>query len=208
MCTIILLENHQKKSRKKCTPANTVEIPNENKTITDFIGYMASEVSEIQNSPWQKPLEQREQEDQKEFAERYNDVLAAAPRTAEGKLRYFANVMLNLLPFVFHGRQKNLFFSDFSMFYLSEFDAAYFEYHNNNENFEKEYPFRFTALDADSLENAIQDCLWQIINSNDKPEIMWQASRIFELYHNMLDYFSPYNIEKELALSPFPLNKL
>ena len=163
MCTIILLENHQKKSRKKCTPANTVEIPNENKTITNFIGYMASKVSEIQNSPWQKPLEQREQEDQKEFAERYNDVLAAAPRTAEGKLRYFANVMLNLLPSVFHGRQKNLFFSDFSMFYLSEFDAAYSQYCNVNQEYEKEYPFRFPLLEANALEKELQDCLQQII---------------------------------------------
>lgn len=190
MSNIILFKNHQKKSRKKCIPAKTVEIPNESKTITDFIGYMASEVSGIQNTPWRRPLDPSEKENQKEFAERYNDVLAAAPRTDEGKLRYFANVMLNLLPSVFHDRQKNLFFSDFSMFYLSEFDAAYYEYRSNNKNFEKEYPFRFPTLDADSLENAIQDCLWQIINSNDKTETMWQASRLFELYHIMLDYFS------------------
>lgn len=191
MSNIILLENHQKKSREKCTPAKIVEISNESKTITDFIGYMASEVSGIQNSPWRKPLEEREKEEQKEFEERYNDVLATAPRTNEGKLRYFADVMLNLLPFVFHDRQKNLFFSDFSMFYLSEFDSAYSQYSSENQKYEKEYPFRFPSLDTDSLEAAIHDCLWQITNSNERTEIMWQASRLFELYHNMLDYFSP-----------------
>lgn len=190
MSNIILLENHQKKSMKKYTPAKTVEIPNESKTITDFIEYMASEVSGIQNKPWRKPLEQREKEEQKEFEERNNDILVAAPHTNEAKLRYFADVMLNLLPSVFHDRQKNLFFSDFSIFYLSEFDAAYGQYRSENQKYEKEYPFRFPSLDADSLENAIQDCLWQITNSNDKTEIMWQASRLFELYHSMLDYFS------------------
>lgn len=197
MSNIILFKNHQKKSRKKCTPAKTVEIPNESKIITDFIGYIASEVSEIQNNPWRKPLDQREKEEQKEFEERYNDILTAAPHSNEDKLRYFANVMLNLIPSVFHDRHKNQFFSDFSMFYLSEFDAAYSQYCNVNQEYEKEYPFRFPLLEANALEKELQDCLQQIIfpspakSRKERAEIvMWQASRLFELYHNMLDYFS------------------
>lgn len=185
MVNIILFENHW----KKCTPAKTVEICSENSSLTDFIGYMASEVSRIQSKLWTKPLEEREKEERNEFEEKYCDVLAAAPISRSDRISYFANVMLCLLPYVFHDRHKKQFFSDFSMFYLSEFDAAYCEYRSNNEKYEKEYPFQFPSLDADILENALQDCLHQIIHSNDKTEIMWQASRLFELYHNMLDCF-------------------
>ena len=191
MGDIIVFENYRKKGWKKDTIANTVEISNENKSLTDFVEYMVAEVSKMQKKPWRKPLEEREEEEQNKFEERYCDVLAAVPHTNEGKLRYFANVMLHLLPSVFHDRHKNQFFSDFSMFYLSEFDAAYCEYHNRNKKYEKDYPFRFPSLDTNALENALQDCLRKIINSNDKTEIMWQSSRLFELYHNMLDSFSP-----------------
>lgn len=190
MRDIIIFENYQKKAGRKDIPAKTVEISNEDRSITDFVRYMAAEVSKIQKKPLGKLLEKREDEERNEFEEKHCDVLAAAPISCSDRISYFANILLYLLPSVFHNRHKNQFFSDFSMFYLFEFDAAYCEYRSDNKNYEKEYPFRFPSLDADALENALQNCLRQIVHSNDKTEIMWQASRLFELYHNMLDSFS------------------
>lgn len=86
---------------------------------------------------------------------------------------------------------------DFSEFYLSEFDTAFSQYRNENQEYEQNYPFRFSPLpDPYTLEKELQDCLQQLItpspakSSREKAEIiMWQAYRLFELYHNMADLF-------------------
>lgn len=92
---------------------------------------------------------------------------------------------------------------DFSKFYLTEFDTAYTQYHSENQEYENEYPFRFTTLDADALEKELQDCLQQIIassstkNRKERAEIiMWQACRLFELFHNIEELFSWENFVK------------
>ncbi len=183
MGEIILLEKYQDMKQKK---RESTEY------IATLLSHMASEVSNILNKPGIEMMEGREIQERKMFEERYKDVISQAPDSAEAQLQYFASVLSNFLSAIFHGEQKDQFntFMDFSEFYLSEFDTAYCEYRNDNKKYEKEYPFRFPSLEADSLENAMQNCLQQIINSNDKTEIMWQTSRLFELYHNMLDYFN------------------
>ena len=46
-------------------------------------------------------------------------------------------------------------------------------------------------MEIDALENELQHCLQQIISlsptksSKDTTELMWQACRLFELYHNI-----------------------
>lgn len=190
MKKIVSLKNCRERHQNKTENTQISGYCEHNKNFNTFLRYMASESTKILESPKRELFEKREKEERKEFDERYSNMLATAPQTNEGKLKYFAYIMLNLLPSVFHGEQKNQFFTDYSILYLSEFDTAYCEYRNDNKKYEKEYPFRFPLLAGDSLENAIQSCLRQIINSKDKTEIMWQASRHFELYHNMLNYFS------------------
>lgn len=105
---------------------------------------------------------------------------------------------IGFLPFIFHGRWQDRYkaYSDFSEFYLSEFDDAYYSFHSANQKYEKEYPFQFPPREADILENELWDCLTKLIslfpekNNSNITEIMWQSCKLFELYHNLDDLFS------------------
>lgn len=145
MGDIILLKKYQDMKQKK---------QESTESIVTLLSHMASEVSKILDKSGIEMMEEREIQERKRFEERYKNVLSQAPDSAEAQLQYFANVMLKFLPTIFHGEWKNRFdaYMNFSEFYLSEFDTAYSQYHDTNEKYEKEYPFRFTTLDADALE--------------------------------------------------------
>lgn len=186
MSDIILLEKYQDMKQKK--QENTED-------IAALLSHMASEVSKTLDKSRIEMMKEREIQERKRVEERYKDVLSQTPDSAEAQLQYFAGVMSNFLPAIFHGEWKDRFnsYMDFSEFYLTEFDAAYAQYHSENQEYEKEYPFRFSPLpDPDSLEKKLHNCLQQIIaqspakSSREKAEIiMWQACRLFELYHNL-----------------------
>lgn len=199
MCKIISFEKHWDKKQRNKESTKTIEFYEYNENINAFLGYTATEISNIPDKPGIEKLIEMEKEDRKKFEERYSDVLTTAPFTNEGKIQYFAGIMLNFLPMIFHGQWKDSFnaFIDFSEFYLSEFDTAYTQYCSEYQEYEKEYSFRFIPLDTAALENEMHDCLTQLIclsatkNCREKAEgIMWQACRLFELYHNMADLFS------------------
>lgn len=126
----------------------------------------------------------------KKFEQKYKDVLSVAPRSDIDKIQYFASIMLNFLPSIFHGKQEERLnaYIDFSEFYLLEFDMAYSQYRKENQKHEKEYLFRFTPLKPNILEHKLHDSLTQLSakNNREKAEIiLWQACRLFELYHLM-----------------------
>ncbi len=194
---IISFEKQQKRKQKREKSAKTTEYYAYNENINSFLSHMASRVTKILGRPGIENLIENEKEDRKKFEERYRDMLVA-PISNIDKIQYFAGIMLNILPSVFHGERKDRFnaYMDFSEFYLSEFDTAYSQYHSTNQQYKKEYPFRFIHLESDALEKELQDCLEQLVslasakNSRKKAEIiMWQACRLFELYHNMVNLF-------------------
>lgn len=198
MGEIILFQKYWDRKQKKKEDIKSTEHYEYNENIDAPLNYMSSEISKTLDKPGLESFADRENKERKEFEEKYSDILTAAPVTNEGKIQYFANVMLEFLPKIFHGKQKRRFnaYMDFSEFYLSEFDTAYDQYRSKNQEYEKEYPFRFTPLDADTLEKELQDCLILLAsfpptkNSRERAEIiMWQACRLFELYHCLDDLF-------------------
>lgn len=198
MCKIISFEKHCYR-KQKTKEIKSTEYYEYDENIYALLESMASEVSEILDGSGIENLIEREKEDRKKFEEKYKDVLLRAPSSAEAQIQYFAGVMLNFLPLIFHSKYENRFdaYIDFSEFYLFEFDTAYSQYCNENQKYEKEYPFRFPQLDANTLERELQNCLQQIItpspvkSSRERAKvIMWQACILFELYHNMTDLFS------------------
>lgn len=206
MGKIILFNKHQNRNKKTHKAKQIIENSNGNENLDEFIEYMSSEVSKILDKPETNSFADIEKKERKEFEEKYKDVLSQAPDTAEAQIQYFAGIMLEFLPMIFHGEQKDRFdaYMDFSEFYLSEFDIAYSQYHNEHQKYEKEYPFRFIPLSADTLENELQDCLLQIINSSSAKSsnkrtgiIMWQTCKLFELYHNIIDLFSEKTTKKK-----------
>jgi len=199
MGKIILLKKHKNRNKKPDRATQSDEIPNNTENLAEFIEYMASKASEIVDSHDSELLGKREEDRRKEFEKRYKDVLSAAPISETDKIPYYANVMLDLLPAIFHSQTEEDRFDiymDFSEFYLCEFDSAYYQYHKKNQQYEKEYLFRFVPMEADELKNTLQKCLQQIISlspaksSQEKSEIMWQVCRFFELYHILDNIFS------------------
>ena len=135
-----------------------------------------------------------ERDIRKKFEQDHKDILLSAPIYDADRIQYFAGVLLDFLPLIFHNSNcecRYKAYMDFSEFYLSEFDTAYNNFHKNYQNLEKEYLFRFPKMEIDALENELQHCLQQIISlsptksSKDTTELMWQACRLFELYHNI-----------------------
>lgn len=195
MGKIISFEKHRDKRQRKRERLKAFECTD---NIDTILHYMVSEVSNILDKSDIDTLNEKENIERRKFKKRYSDVLSAAPISNAGRISYFANVMLNLLPLLFHGEYKNRLnsYMDFSEFYLLEFDTAYCQYLNENKEYEKEYPFQFSPLGTDTLEHELQDCLEQIIslspaiNSKEKSKIMWQACRLFELHHILVDLFS------------------
>ena len=204
MKKIISFEKHW--NRKQNEEIKTTEHYESKDNMDAFLGYMTSEVSKIQDKPGTEILIYWEKEDRKKFEKRYSDVLARASISAADRIQFFAGVMLHLLPSIFHGKYERRYesYMDFSKFYLTEFDTAFSQYRNEKKEYEQEYPFRFSPLaDSVALENELQNYLQQLIapspakSSREKAEIiMWQACRLFELFHNIEELFSGENFEK------------
>ena len=200
MHEIISLERYMNRQQNNPQKTTISGYRRDNETLNTFIQYIASETAKILDNPRIALLEKKEKDEQKEFEERYKDVLSAAPSSEADKIPYYAAVMLKILPDIFNRKHKSKnrhkAYLDFSQIFLSEFDAAYCGYHRTNQKYEKEYPFRFVPLDADTLERELQNCLTLLIslspakNTTDKTEIMWQSCRLSELHHNMVDLFS------------------
>lgn len=200
MHEVISLKKYRNQQQNKTDNIKATGYCEYNENLNTFIQYMASEVTKILDSPKRKLFERREEDEQKEFKERYKDVLSSAPSSEADKIPYYANIMLRFLPAIFNTKHKYKdrykAYLDFSQIFLSEFDDVYCEYCRTNQKYEKEYPFRFIPLDADMLERELRDCLTLLIslspakNNTEKTEIMWQACRLSELHHNMVDLFS------------------
>ncbi|MCM1233295.1 MAG: hypothetical protein NC489_24520 [Ruminococcus flavefaciens] len=196
MGEIIVLEKYKHRCKKSDRVTQSDKIPNNTENFNAFIEYMSSEATKIADNCDSELLDKKEKDRRKAFEEKYEDVLSTAPSSVADKIPYYANVMLDLLPAIFHSQteeDKFNIYMDFSEFYLCELDEALCEYRSANEKYEKKYPFRFPRLDASDLENALRDCLTQLIslfptkNNSDKTQVMWQACRLFELYHNIDD---------------------
>lgn len=135
---------------------------------------------------------------EEKFRNKYSDVLAAGPVSSGAKMQYFADVMLHLLPDVFHGSnwdERFDAFADFCEFYISEFDPAYSDYVKENKDFEKKYDYKFGTMKAEKLEKELEDCLRKIVEispekkEEDKTEMLYQAARLFELDEILLVLF-------------------
>ena len=139
-----------------------------------------------------------EKEEEERFKEKYKDVLAAVPCSDGEKMQYFSNIMLQLLPDVFHGSSWDARFDawmDFSQFYITGFDSAYSDYIKANKEFEQPYQYKFKGMAAEKLEEELVDCLGKIIElcpekkEEDKTEMLYQAARLFELEEILSDIF-------------------
>ena len=139
-----------------------------------------------------------EKEEEEGFREKYKDVLAAVPVSAGEKMQYFSNIMLQLLPDVFHGSSwdaRSDAWMDFSQFYITGFDSAYSDYIKANKEFEQPYHYKFHEMAAEKLEEELVDCLGKIIElclekkEEDKTEMLYQAARLFELQDLLSDLF-------------------
>lgn len=137
-------------------------------------------------------------EKEERFREKYKDVLAAVPVSAGERMQYFSNVMLHLLPDVFHGSNWDERFdacADFCEFYISEFDPAYSDYIRENKEFEKEYQYKFGTMKTEKLEEELKKCLTKIVEispekkEEDKTEMLYQSARLFELDEILLVLF-------------------
>lgn len=187
MGKIILLAKHQDMKQKKRESAEN---------IAALLSYMTSEISKILDKPGIEMVEEREKQNRKRFEKQYENVLLRTPGRPETQIQYFACILSEFLPVIFHSEWKNRFdaYMDFSEFYLSEFDDAYCRYLKENREYEKKYPFRFLQMDTNALEKELYNCLLQIItsssitSSNKRAEIiLWQSCRLFELYHILDD---------------------
>lgn len=139
-----------------------------------------------------------EKEEEERFREKYKDVLAAMPVSAGERMQYFSNVMLHLLPDVFHGSNWDERFdacANFCEFYISEFNPAYSDYIKENKEFEKEYQYKFGTMKTEKLEEELKKCLTKIIEifpekkEEDKTEMLYHAARLFELDEILLVLF-------------------
>lgn len=134
---------------------------------------------------------------EEKFRNKYSDVLTAGPVSSGAKMQYFADVMLKLIPNIFHGNLDTRFdaFADFCEFYISEFDPAYSDYIRENKEFEKEYQYKFGTMKTEKLEEELKKCLTKIIEifpdkkEEDKTEMLYQAARLFELDEILLVLF-------------------
>lgn len=123
--------------------------------------------------------------------------MAAVPISASERMQHFSKAMLYLLSDIFHGSNWDIRFDawlDFCEFYLSEFDPAYDDYIKANKEFEQSYQYKFKEMTAEELEEELVDCLGKIIElcpekKEDKAELMFQASRLFELEEILSDLF-------------------
>lgn len=158
-------------------------------TIKRLLNAMAGNVENIIFSPEAKEIEKREEEDYKNFYMKYLDALKIVPHTVSGRIKYYSELMLELVPYIFHGNHKTRFdaFMDFSKFHYGELDKVESKYRKENAELEIEYPFSFETMSIKDMEKNTKDCLKKIIkhipekSDLDKTEVMYQLSRLFEL---------------------------
>lgn len=188
--------NPNKKNSKIITEKATTECPkvldslNEgSRTDIDY-----TEIEPDEKIEYWKNIENELEE---KFRNKYSDVLAAGTVSSGAKMQYFADVMLKLIPNIFHGNLDTRFdaFADFCEFYISEFDPAYSDYIRENKEFEKEYQYKFGTMKTEKLEEELKKCLTKIIEifpdkkEEDKTEMLYQAARLFELDEILLVLF-------------------
>lgn len=122
-----------------------------------------------------------EKEEKERFRCKYSDVLVAVPVNVGARMQYFASVMLQLIPDIFHGNWDTKFdaWMDFSQFYITEFDPAYSDYIKGNKEFEQPYQYKFKGMAAEKLEKELKDCLKKMIalypekNNEDKTAMIY-----------------------------------
>lgn len=138
-----------------------------------------------------------EKEEEERFRCKYSDVLVAVPVNVGARMQYFASVMLQLIPDIFHGNWDTKFdaWMDFSQFYITEFDPAYSDYIKANKEFKQPYQYKFKGMAAEKLEEKLVDCLGKIVEKcpekkeEDKTVMMYQAAKLFELQELLSDLF-------------------
>ena len=189
--------NQNKKKSKTVTEKSTTECP----TVLNPLNSGSSADTDYANMEPEDKIEywkNIEKEEEERFKEKYKDVLAAVPVTAGEKIQYFANIMLQLLPHVFHNNIEDIRFDtwiDFCQFYIIGFDSAYSDYIKANKEFEQPYQYKFKGMAAEKLEEELVDCLGKIIElcpekkEEDKTEMLYQAARLFELQDLLSDLF-------------------
>ncbi len=189
--------NQNKKKSKTVTEKSTTEYPAvldplKDGSIAD-VDYADMEPEE--KIEYWKNIEKEEEE---RFKAKYSNVLVAVPVSDGEKMQYFSNIMLQLLPDVFHGSSWDERFDawmDFSQFYITGFDSAYSDYIKANKEFEQPYHYKFQEMATEKLEEELVDCLGKIIElcpekkEEDKTEMLYQAARLFELEEILSDIF-------------------
>lgn len=189
--------NQNKKKSKTVTEKSTTEYP----AVLDPLKDGSSADTDYADMEPKDKIEywkNIEKEEEERFKEKYKDVLAAVPCSDGEKMQYFSNIMLQLLPDVFHGSSWDARFDawmDFSQFYITGFDSAYSDYIKANKEFEQPYQYKFKGMAAEKLEEELVDCLGKIIElcpekkEEDKTEMLYQAARLFELQDLLSDLF-------------------
>ncbi|MCM1258597.1 MAG: hypothetical protein NC307_12175 [Roseburia sp.] len=164
-------------------------------TLKEFLKAMGGLAKEALKNPYLKELMDGADELYKEFQKRYEDIINHAPRFDAGlRMQYYAEVMLSFVQDTFHSGDRHYFW-DFSDFYFL-FDNAHSDYARQYKELEEQYPFtgRMT-YDADELEKMVTNCLQEIIqlkpndSDGEKTRLMYKASKLFEIYRNMMYYF-------------------
>ena len=189
--------NQNKKKSKTVTEKSTTECP----TVLNPLNSGSSADTDYANMEPEDKIEywkNIEKEEEERPKEKYKDVLATVPGSAGEKMQHFSNIMLQLLPDVFHGSSWDARFDawmDFSQFYITGFDSAYSGYIKANKEFEQPYQYKFKGMAAEKLEEELVDCLGKIIElcpekkEEDNIAMMYQATRLFELEEILSDMF-------------------
>ena len=189
--------NQNKKKSKTVTEKSTTECP----TVLNPLNSGSSADTDYADMDPEDKIEywkNIEKEEEERFREKYKDVLAAVPVSAGEKMQYFSNIMLQLLPDVFHGSSWDARFDtcmDFCQFYITEFDSAYSDYIKVNKEFERPYQYKFQGIAAEKLEEELKGCLEKLValypekTDADKTAMMYHTARLFELQDLLSDLF-------------------
>lgn len=211
---VISFENGKKRKREKDelqrlrnnfhSAAEHLKEDDSEENFYALLDSMADRIGYIISRPEASEIMKREEEDRKRFYERYKDIFSVVPISDIGKMQHYTEAMLQLVSEVFHGDWKTRVdaFLDFECLHLNEFDAIHSKIANRNE--EPDYPFQFAYMEPDFLEDSLTDCLNKIIalcSENETPsketEILYQASRLFELTEILGDAFTDELRERE-----------
>lgn len=138
---------------------------------------------------------------QQQFKEKYRDILAEAPAfPATAKIKYVAEIMLSLVPYLFNGCWETRFFAlmDFEDMLFLELNMAVKKYRETNPVPTETYPDLFWQLkiEHNELEESLCSSLKSLItciqdtNQEDCDEIVTQAARISDIYYLVSNMFN------------------